>query len=103
MSKQAIEGLRAAVEYNPVAAEYFMHILKDLPIGVRYKEQDRYGPLAMMIFGSSTMQITKEVDIPVKNLRTFPQEKLKLCEIFNEEWLQRRLNRYWPKSSLALC
>ena len=93
MSQEATEGLRAAVEFNPTAAEYFMHILRDLPIGVRYKEQDRYGPLAMMIFGSSTIKITHEIEIPVKNSKTFPQEKLRLCEIFNEEWLQRRFTK----------
>lgn len=93
MSKEAAEGLYAAVEYNPAAAEYFMHALRFLPIGVRYKKQDRYGPLALMIFGSQTMQITREVSIPLKNPRPFPQEKLRLCEIFNEEWLQHRFTK----------
>jgi hypothetical protein len=94
MSKEATEGLRAAVEYNPAAARYFMNIIRFLPIGVRYKEQDRYGPLAMMIpTFTQTMQITDKVSIPVKNARPFPQEKLKFCEIFNKEWLERRFTK----------
>jgi hypothetical protein len=95
MSKEAMEGLRAAVEHNPATAQYFMHILRFLPIGVRYKEQDRYGPLALMISAlPQTMQITKKISIPIlKNPKPFPQEKLSYCEIFNEEWLQRRFTK----------
>ncbi len=89
MSREAAEGLFAAVEYNPAAAEFFMHVLRFLPIGVRYKAQDRYGPLALMILGSQVIQVTENVSIPRKNQKPFPQEKLWLCEIFNQEWLQR--------------
>ena len=90
MSQDATDGLRAAVEYNPAAARYLMDILRSLPLGVRYKKQDRYGPLAMMISAfPQTMQITRSVSLPVKNPRPFPQEKLELCETFNKEWLQQ--------------
>lgn len=95
MSKEAAEGLRAAVEYNPATARYFMNIVRFLPLGVRYKEQDRYGPLAMMILPAftQTIQITNAVSIPVKNAPPFPKEKLPLCEIFNKEWLERRFTK----------
>lgn len=94
MSEEAAAGLRAAVEWNPAAARYFMHILRDLPIGVRYKEQDRYGPLALMISAyGQTQQITSEISIPLQNFPPFPEEKLKLCEAFNAEWLQRRFTK----------
>ena len=94
MSQEAADGLRAAVEYNPAAARYLMDILRSLPIGVRYKKQDRYGPLAMMISAfPQTMQITRNISLPVKNPRPFPQEKLELCETFNEEWLQQHFTK----------
>jgi len=93
MSREAAEGLFAAVEYNPAGAEFLMHALRFLPLGVRYKVQDRYGPLALMIFGSQVIQVTAEIDLPRKNQQPFPQEKLWLCEIFNQEWLQRRFSK----------
>ncbi|MBO0796764.1 MAG: hypothetical protein J2P36_38275 [Ktedonobacteraceae bacterium] len=94
MSQEAIKGLRAAVEYNPAAARYFMHALRFLPEGVRYKEQDRYGPLALMISAlPPAVQITDTVSIPAKKPAPFPQEKLKHCEAFNREWLQRRFTK----------
>lgn len=90
LSKEATEGLRAAVKYNPTAAHYFLQMLRFLPLGVRYKERDRYGPLAMMISAvPQSMPITDQISLPVKNVKAFPAEKLRLCEIFNEEWLQR--------------
>ena len=94
MSQEAADGLRAAVEYNPAAARYLMDILRSLPLGVRYKKQDRYGPLAMMISAfPPTMQITRNISLPVKKTRPFPQEKLELCETFNEEWLQQHFTK----------
>ncbi|QBD75673.1 hypothetical protein EPA93_06505 [Ktedonosporobacter rubrisoli] len=94
MSQEAMDGLRAAIEYNPGAARYFMHALRFLPEGVRYKEQDRYGPLALMISAiPPALQITSSVSIPAKKPAPFPQEKLKYCEAFNREWLQRRFTK----------
>ncbi|MDQ2903951.1 MAG: hypothetical protein M3Y81_10395 [Chloroflexota bacterium] len=93
MSAEAAAGLRAAVEWNPSGARYLLDILRDLPIGVRYKEQDRYGPLAMMLSASQpTRQITREVSIPVRS-EPLSAEKLKACEVFNTEWLQRRFTK----------
>jgi len=93
MSVEAATGLRAAVEYNPQAAQYLLDILRGLPIGVRYKEQDRYGPLGMMISAMApTQQITDKVSIP-RHAEPFPVERLKDCETFNVEWLQRRFTK----------
>ena len=89
MSKEAHDGLRAAVEWNPQAAKYLLDILRGLPIGVRYKEQDRYGPLSMMLSAiHPTQQITDTVSI-ARTPEPFPEERLKDCEVFNVEWLQR--------------
>ncbi len=93
MSIEAAAGLRAAVEYNPQAAQYLLDILRGLPIGVRYKEQDRYGPLSMIISAMSpTLQITDKESIP-RQAEPFPVERLKDCEAFNAEWLQRRFTK----------
>lgn len=94
LSQEAEVGLRAAVEYNPAAAQFFMHALRFLPEAVRYKEQDRYGPLALMISAlPPLLHVTNAVSVPVKNPAPFPQEKLKFCEVFNKEWLQRRFTK----------
>jgi hypothetical protein len=92
MSEEAAAGLRAAVEHNPDAARGFTHILRDLPIGVRYKKQDRYGPLSLMIFGAQMKWITRNIGFPGKTV-PFPEEKLKACETFNREWLERRFSK----------
>jgi hypothetical protein len=88
-----MRGLRAAVEYNPQAAQYLLDILRGLPIGVRYKPQDRYGPLGMMLSAlAPTLQITDKVSIQ-REAEPFPEERLKDCETFNAEWLQRRFTK----------
>lgn len=93
MSKEALAGLRAAVEWNPHAAKYLLDILRGLPIGVRYKEQDRYGPLSMMLSAiPPTQPITDTVSIS-RIPEPFPEERLKYCEVFNAEWLQRRFTK----------
>ena len=92
MSEEAAEGLRAAVEHNPDAARGLMHMLRDLPIGVRHKAQDRYGPLSLLIFGAQTKWITRDVGFPGASV-PFPEEKLKACETFNQEWLERRFSK----------
>ncbi len=93
MSEEAMRGLRAAVEYNPAAAQFLLDALRGLPIGVRYKPQDRYGPLGMMILAMApTLQITDKVSISRK-AEPFPEERLKDCEIFNAEWLERRFTK----------
>lgn len=92
MSEEAADGLRAAVEHNPDAAREVMYMLRDLPIGVRYKAQDRYGPLSLMIFSTRTKWITSDVGFPGEPV-PFPEEKLKACETFNQEWLERRFSK----------
>jgi hypothetical protein len=93
MSEEAMRGLRAAVEYNPEAARFLLNALRGLPIGVRYKPQDRYGPLGMMILAfAPTLQVTDKVSIQRK-VEPFPENWLHDCEIFNEEWLQRSFTK----------
>jgi|SRR5579883_2561469 len=92
MSEEAAAGLRAAVEHNPEAARELMYMLRDLPIGVRYKPQDRYGPLSLLIFGTRMRQITQDLSWP-SGADPFPAEKLKACERFNQEWLERRFSK----------
>ncbi len=93
MSIEAAAGLRAAIEYNPQAAQYLLDILRDMPIGVRYKKQDRYGPLSMMLSAvPPTQQITHKVSIS-RQAEPFPVARLKDCETFNAEWLQRRFTK----------
>ena len=92
MSEEATAGLRGAVEHNPDAARELMYMLRDLPIGVRHKPQDRYGPLSLLIFGARMKRITKDLSFPGEP-GLFPAEKLKACETFNKEWLEHRFSK----------
>lgn len=92
ISEQAAAGLRAAVEHNPEAAQELLYMLRDLPIGVRHKPQDRYGPLSLLMFGARMKWITKDVFLPGESV-PFPEERLRDCEAFNKEWLERRFSR----------
>ncbi len=93
MSPEAVAGLRAAVTWNPTAARFLADILKDLPIGVRYKPQDRYGPLSIMLYAVPPVcWVTPTESIPITPPPLSPDD-LRLCEIFNTEWLQRRFTK----------
>lgn len=100
LSGDALAGLRAAVEYNPFAAWQLLGILRETPALVRYKPEDRYGPLAMMLFGAHRRWIAPGVSIPVQP-PPFPEEQLTVCAVFNEEWLRRAFTKRELADTLA--
>lgn len=93
MPEEAAAGLAAAVAYNPPAAQHLMHALRFLPQGGRYKPEDRFGPLVLLINGPRSIVLTEEVVLPVQDQQAFPQDKVSFCEIFNREWLERRFSK----------
>ncbi len=93
MSDEAAGGLRAAVEWNPFGAYGLLAILRETPAWVRYKPDDRYGPLGFILFGVPPRKpIARGVSVPVKS-PPFPEERLAECEVFGREWLERRFTK----------
>jgi hypothetical protein len=107
MSAKAYAGIKAAVEWNPYAAQFLLHILQETPQWVKYKD-DLYGPLSLIlasdvirkrIFDKRRAQITlpsspthNDVSVPVK-LPPIPQEKLDDCKAFGDEWKQHSISK----------
>jgi hypothetical protein len=103
MSARAFAGLKSVVEWNPSTAQFLLCILKETPHLVSYKD-DRYGPLTLLLaedvvrkplFQSANTSIfphLAEIGTFVK-LPPFPQEKLADCQIFGEEWKQRKFTK----------
>jgi hypothetical protein len=107
MSARAHAGIKAAVEWNPSAAQFLLHVLQEAPHWVKYKD-DLYGPLSLIlvsdvirkrIFDRRSAQINppfspiqNDVSVPVK-LPPFPQEKLIDCKAFGDEWKQRSISK----------
>jgi hypothetical protein len=92
MSARAFAGLKAIAEWNPSMAEFLMHLLKDMPYMVKYKD-DPYGPLALLLVQDVVdKSIFPNVNISVK-LPPFPPENLPNCKIFGDEWKQRKFTK----------
>ncbi|MGO8949831.1 MAG: hypothetical protein ACLQUY_19685 [Ktedonobacterales bacterium] len=85
MSTEARQGLRAAVTYNPAAAEQLLGMLRTLPISVRKKPQDRYGVLSLLLTPQS-IRVIGPVSVPVQR-PPLCTEDLHACEVFQHEWL----------------
>lgn len=93
MSEEAARGLRAAVRWNPDGAGQLLGMLRALPISVRRKPQDRYGPLAMMLTATPpTTAVTATVRLPVQRI-PLPDADLRACEVFTAEWLAGQCTR----------
>ena len=107
MSETAYAGLKAAIEWNPSAAQELLSIFKETPEWVRYKD-DIYGPLGLIlvndvvrkpIFDRSNVPV-KQSPLPTLNQATvwvklplFPEEKLADCQVFGDEWKQRKFSK----------
>jgi hypothetical protein len=98
MSDEAARGVRAAVTWNPDGAEQLLGILRALPVSVRKKPRDRYGPLSVMLMGMLqggaplTVRTIGAVRLPVRR-PPLAAEELRACEAFNREWLEGRFSK----------
>ena len=92
LSGEALTGLRAAVQWNPHGARALLAILCETPAWVRYKPEDRYGPLSVMLFGVHRRSLAPGVGAPAQPA-PFPDEWLPACAAFNAEWLQRAFTK----------
>ena len=91
-SSEALQGLETAARWNPHGARELLSILRETPQWVKYKKDDLYGPLGLVLFGVMPQRdLGNGISIPVKKQPLAP-EALRLCEIFGEEWLQKRFS-----------
>ncbi len=80
ISRIALKGLSAAVEWNPAAAQLLLDMLRTAPSCVRYKPEDRYGPLGLLLR-------------PVAGKLTLSKENLLAYEVFNRAWLAQEFSK----------
>lgn len=107
MSARAYAALKAVAEWNPSTAKFLMHLLKDMPHVVKYKD-DPYGPLTLVLIDDVVRKpIARKLSASARppafsyldeagtfaKRPPFPQEKLADCEVFGEEWRQRKFTK----------
>jgi len=98
ISADAMDGLYAAVQWNPEGARTLLAILREYPAWVKYKD-DAYGPLGLILFGvAPRKRIGDGISIPIKP-RPFPEDQFASCKVFGDEWKQRG----FTKEELADC
>lgn len=86
ISDLAREALREAIALNPDAARLLRAILRTSPRSVKYKPEDPFGPLSMMVAQSSSVrQLPSELRGYVKP--ALPNQFHRGAEIFQHEWL----------------
>jgi len=107
MSARAYAALKAVAEWNPSTAKFLMHVLKDTPHLVKYKD-DLYGPLTLLLIDDVVRKpIFQNISVSAKHpafsyldeistfvkLPPFPQEKLADCKVFGDELKQREFTK----------
>ena len=85
MSEAALRGLAAAVQWSPGGAKLLLDILNTAPECVKYKADDVYGPLGMMLDGQGWPHATPGT--------AFPPDLLPSCEAFGREWIEHRFSK----------
>ncbi len=88
LSSEALAGLRAAVEWNPHAAWLLLGILHETPELVRYKAEDRHGPLGFIFASPPRRVLAPGASLPAPP-RPLAAGVLEACATFNDEWLRR--------------
>lgn len=101
LSDLARQVLETAVGLNPDGARQLLAILRTAPAAVRYKPQDTYGPLGMLV---------KESGSTVRShaLRGFsrpglPPGNRPAAEAFQREWLARGFSKAELADELERC
>ena len=84
MSDAARQVLAAAVGLNPDGARRLLAILRTAPAAVRYKPQDRFGPLGMMVGESGPAGFDRP---------GLPREHHAAVEAFQREWVAKGFSK----------
>lgn len=102
LSDCARRALRAAVQMNPAAAKLLLSVIRTAPAAMKYKADDKFGPLGMMIRESGP-------SLPAPSrLRSFirpvlPTEFHRDAECFRQEWLNRDFSKAELGSEIEMC
>lgn len=101
LSDPARQVLETAVGLNPDGARLLLAILRTAPTAVKYKPQDRFGPLGMMVseYGGAARN---------PSLRGLSRPDLALelhgaAEIFQREWLAQSFTKAELADELERC
>ena len=92
MSDGARRALRTAVQLNSPAAKLLLSVIRTAPGSMKYKADDRFGPLGMMVRESGP-------SLPApRSLRPFvrpvlPHEFHRDAEDFRQEWLAKTFTK----------
>ncbi len=90
ISHEALDGIEAAVDWNPHGARVLLSILREHANWVKYKRDD-YGPLSLILFGTAPRkELVPGIDIPVKP-SPLPDRLLPACKTFGMEWKARQI------------
>lgn len=92
MSAKALDGLGAAVRYNPFMAKELLGILRETPDWVMYKPDDPYGPLGLMFAALPRKRIAPGITVPIQ-APPLSEEELAACSVWNAEWLRREFSK----------
>jgi len=92
LSDGARRALRTAVQLNPAAAKLLLSVIRTAPASMKYKADDRFGPLGLMI-----REAGPSVPAPFR-LRGFirpvlPREFHRDAECFRLEWLAQDFSK----------
>lgn len=98
LSDPARQVLEAAVGSNPDGARQLLAILRTAPAAVRYKPQDRLGPLGMMVSESGAASAPRGLGRP-----TLPPEHRAAAEAFQQEWLAKGFSKAELADELERC
>ena len=90
ISHEALDGIKAAVAWNPHGARVLLSILREHASWVKYQRDD-YGPLSLILFGTAPRKdLAPGIDIPVKP-SPLPDRLLPACMAFGREWNGRQI------------
>ena len=98
LSDSARRVLNTAVGLNPDGARLLLAILRTAPATVKYKPQDRFGPLGMMVGESGVANATRGPSRP-----RLPLEHHAAAEHFQREWLAKGFTKAELADALESC
>ncbi|HEX6349876.1 MAG TPA: hypothetical protein VF160_10870 [Candidatus Dormibacteraeota bacterium] len=98
LSDSARRVLETAVGLNPDGARQLVAILRTAPAAVKYKPQDRFGPLGIMVGESGVANAARGFSRP-----QLPLEHHGAAERFRREWLAKGFTKAELADALESC
>lgn len=98
LSDSARRVLEMAVGLNPDGARQLLAVLRTAPAAVKYKPQDRFGPLGMMVRDSGVANAARGFSRPL-----LPVEHHPAADHFQREWLAKSFTKAELADALQRC